>query len=257
MFTLIFSSLLQTTQSVSFNQSSSNPALPALQLAEKQLYNARQRNPRLNSLAWAHPSLAWALIKTKIFPAVWIKHPQSWATRQDCSTATGRCQFAAQVSTLGISPFSSNQKINSSHSTQANYFFFAWKRQPNSLWRTKGKCDLWAKYIHHNVMDGSGNAARSRRHSQHRRCCQQLPPNVVWETAVISCSKGKAKPLVSQLPRSCYCWQRGVLTPGGYSWRRQRSPSPRGMQLLRVTQKTTNHPKKTESWPEGMNAARP
>lgn len=123
MFTLIFSSLLQTTQSVSFNQSSSNPALPALQLAEKQLYNARQRNPRLNSLAWAHPSLAWALIKTKIFPAVWIKHPQSWATRQDCSTATGRCQFAAQVSTLGISPFSSNQKINSSHSTQANYFF--------------------------------------------------------------------------------------------------------------------------------------
>lgn len=92
-------------------------------------------------------------------------------------------------------------------------------------------------------MDGSGNAARNRRRSQHRRCCQQLPPNVVWETAVISCSKGKAKPLVSQIPRCCYCWQRGVLTPGGYSWRRQRSPSPRGMQLPCLTQKTTNHPK--------------
>lgn len=125
MFTLIFSSLLQTTQSILFNQSSSSPALPPLQLAEQQLYNTRQRNPRLNSLAWAHPSLAWALIKTKIFPAVWIKNPQTWATRQDCSSAAaaGRCQFAAQVSTLGISPFSSNQKINSSHSTQANYFF--------------------------------------------------------------------------------------------------------------------------------------
>lgn len=197
MFTLIFSSLLQTTQSISFNHSSPNPALPALQLVEKQ---RTSEDPRLNSLTWAHPSRAWALINTKIFPAMWIKHPKTWAARQDRRSAAGRCQFTAQVSTFRIPPFSSNQKRNSSHSSRANYFF-AWKRQPNSLWRTKGKCDLWAEHIHHSVMDGSGNAARNRRRSQHRRCCQQLPPNAVWETAVISCSKGKAKPLVSQIPR--------------------------------------------------------
>lgn len=176
---------------------------------------------------------------------MWIKHPQTWAAGQDCrsAAAAGRCRFAAQVSAFRISPFSSNQKRNSSHSTQANYFS-AWKRQPNSPWRTKGKCDLRGKHIHHSVTDGSGNAARTRRRSRHR-WCQQLPPNAAWEAAVISCSKGKAKPLLSQT--SGYCWQWGAPAPGGYSWRRQRSPSPRGMQPLpvhpRVTQKTTNHPK--------------
>lgn len=128
--------------------------------------------------------------------------------------------------------------------------FFAWKRRPNSRWRTEGKRDLWAKHIHRDVMDGSGNAARTRRRSQHRRCCQQLPPNAVWETAAISCSKGKAKPLLSRIPRCRYCWQRGVLTTGGYSWRRQRCTGCSPCACVPALLKNNEPPQNPESWPQ-------